>query len=52
MVGNFPLALPASKIGGAPHEELQKRWSGADFGWSGAELLCLGIVFGVESNIW
>jgi hypothetical protein len=39
MVGNFPPTLLAPKIGGVPHEELKKRWSGADFRWSGAELV-------------
>jgi hypothetical protein len=43
MVGNFPPTLLAPKIGGVPHEEVKKRWSGADFRWSG--------VFGVESNL-
>jgi hypothetical protein len=41
VVGNSPPTLPAPRIGGVPHEELKKRWSGggADFWWSGGELV-------------
>jgi hypothetical protein len=38
VVGNFLPTLATPKIGGAPLEELQeKKWSGANFLWSGVE---------------
>jgi hypothetical protein len=50
MVGNFLPTLATPKIGGAPLEELQeKKWSGADFLWSGVEIV---EVFGYFFTEW
>ena len=41
IVGKYlptPSAPPALDFGGAPLKELQKKWSGANFLWSGVEL--------------